>query len=613
MWQTNRRKVLAMGTSAAALAMLGADGPKLPFARKEQPLKGDETIGDLAYVRSKGEVRVEGVGLVVGLEGTGSDPEPSRYREKLLAKMRAAMVRQSEKVLASRNNSLVIVRGVVPVGITKADTFDIDVELTPGSSTTSLEGGVLLKTELTQVSYVQGQELEGKVLGSVAGPVVTGRPGDPSNVKVGRILGGARVRYDIPYLLIINENRKNVKTAAVLQAVVARRFFRLDGVEQKGMAEAKTDQTLELGVPQIYHQNQPRFFQVLQLLPIVETPELRASRLEQWGKDLLDPKKAGVAALRLEGLGSNAIETLKKGLESPEFNVRFFSAEALAYLGDASGADILARTAVERSEFRAFALAALAASDQVTSVARLRELLGHPEVEVRYGAFNALRTLDENDVFLGKVRVLDDEVPAPSEDDSGDAMAYQIAVARARRNRVSDPFSLYLVESDGPPLIHVSNTRRSEIVVFGRRQRLLPPMVLGDPASVMINASPDDQAVQITRIAKSGTEVPDQHVTSRLEVGEVIREASNLGATYPQIVAILRAAQAQRNLEGPLVVDALPGANLDYDKAQLAGQGAKGEPARKDESVERASGETKTKAPRFRVFERFRSARKKAR
>jgi hypothetical protein len=396
----------------------------------------------------------------------------------------------------------------------------------------------------------------------------------------------------------------------MIERVVARRFFRLDGVEQKGMAEAKTDQTLEIRVPRVYHQNQPRYFQVVQLLPIVETPELRVTRLEKWGKELLDPKTAGVAALRLEGIGTNAIETLKGGLASPDFHVRFFTAEALAYLSDGSGADILGRAAVERSEFRAFALAALAASDQVTSVARLRELLSHPEVDVRYGAFNALRTLDENDPFLGRERVRDDDFPPPPDDDSADAMAYQIAVARVRRNRPSDPFALYVVESDGPPLIHVSNTRRSEIVVFGRRQRLLPPMVLGDPGSVMINASPDDEQVQVTRIAKSGTGLPDQRVTSRPEVGEIVKAASNLGATYPQIVAVLRAAELQRNLDGPLVVDALPAAAEAYDRAQLAGDtGASGD-AKTDESVKRAGAETK--APRFRVFERLRSPRRKA-
>src|SRR5262249_41189475 len=186
-------------------------------------------------------------------------------------------------------------------------------------------------------------------------------------------------------------------SAALVQSVIGRRFFYLDGVEQKGMAEAKTDEYIKLSVPKTYHQNQSRYFQVLQHLSVIDSPELRAARLEQWTKELLDPKSSGVAALKLEGIGRGAVEALKKGLASPDQNVLLFSAEALAYLNDVSGADILADASVGRPEFRAFALAALSATDQAASVTRLRQLLSNPDVEVRYGAFNALRALDEND------------------------------------------------------------------------------------------------------------------------------------------------------------------------------------------------------------------------
>jgi hypothetical protein len=44
-----------------------------------------------------------------------------------------------------------------------------------------------------------------------------------------------------------------------------------------------------------------------------------------------------------------------------------------------------------------------------------------------------------------------------------------------------------------------------------------------------------------------------------------------LGATYPEIVAILQAADRQKNLPGPLVMDAVPRTNPKYDEALLAG------------------------------------------
>lgn len=593
----NRRQVLVMGGSAAAVAWLGgADRPKGkgPLAKKEPPLKAEETVGDLACVRSQGTIRVEGVGLVVGLEGTGSDPEPGAYRDKLLGQMRAAMVPTPERVLASKATSLVLVKATLPIGVTREDRFDAEIELTPASTTTSLEGGVLLKAELSQVAYAKGRELEGKVMAWAAGPIVTGTKEAPENGKVGRVLGGTRVRSDIPYALIIKDKRKSVKTAALLQTVVGRRFFRLDGVEQKGLAEAKTDQYLVLNVPKVYHQNQARYFQVLQLLPVVDTPELRAQRLERWKTELLEPAKAGTTALKLEGLGRNAIPVLKAGLASPDANVRFFAAEALGYLNDASGAEVLASAAVERPEFRAFALAALAASDQAGGITALRELLSHPEVDVRYGAFNALRTLDENDAFLGKVAVLEHELPsADDEDMGGDAMALRIAAARALRDRPTEPFHLYLVDCEGPPLVHVSNSRRSEIVVFGRRQRLHPPLVLGDPNGVLVNAGPEDTQAQLTRVAGDAGAV-DRRAVSELEVGTLVRKAAQLGATYPQVVELLRSAERLRNLEGPLVVDALPAADPGYERAQLAMENAK-----KDDAVGRASAEKSEKRGGF--------------
>ncbi len=616
MLRTNRRQVLVLGTSAATLALLGADKPGgLLGGKKDVPLKSDETIGDLASVQSAGQLVAEGVGLVIGLDDTGSDPEPSIYRQKLLNRMRQAQVPRSEQILASKSTSLVLVKVLVPVGVTKDDHFDVQIELTPASTTTSLAGGFLMKTELYQVGKIKGQELEGQILGWASGPVLTGSLADRENVRIGRVLGGAHVKKDVPYSLILKENRKSARTAALVQSVVGTRFFYLDGVNQKPMAEAKTDQYLTLKVPRNYHENQARYFQVLQLLPIIDTPDLRARRIAQWSQELLDPKTSGVAALKLEGLGRNAVETLRTGLASPDGNVRFFAAEALAYLNDDSGAGVLADAALKRPEFRAFALAALAASDQAGCLSRLRDLLAQPDQELRYGAFNALRTLDEHDAFLGKERLF--EAPVAAADDADDPMALAISAGKPRQAPAVEPFALYLVDSDGPPMVHVSGARRCEIVVFGRRQRLLPPVVLGGTGSMLINAGLDDSSVQVARIAVGR---PEQRQTTPADLGSVIKTAASLGAGYPEIVALLRDADRQKNLEGPLVLDAVPAPTPDYERAQLAGapasaseKGKKGKAAAekdKDPAVGRAGYEADKPTSRRRLLDRFKPGRK---
>lgn len=595
---------LALGCLIFAAAALGGSaGPtRKPTTEPKKPLKSEEAIGDIAEISSASEVRIEGVGLVVHLDNTGSDPEPSYYREKLLDEMRKAGVESADKLLASKTTSLVLVSGRIPAGVTKQDRLDVELELTPSSTTTSLAGGWLVATRLTEMLVVKGQAHTGSPLATAGGPVMIGSESKPDDPKVGRVLGGCRVKKDMPYALMIDKNHRSIRTATLLQSVINQRFHQHEGTDQSGMANAKSDEYLTIKVPNVYHHNQYRYFRVVKLLPVVNNPALQTQRIEQWGREVLDPKTAGMAALRLEGIGPKAIDALKKGLTSDNAQVRFLAAEALAYLDDASGVDTLAKSAVDMPEFRAFALAALAAMDQAAATLRLRKLMDEPDVQVRYGAFNALHTQDEHDASLGQVKVIEDP---PVEDPDNGNMAMAIRTAPKRKVRQDDPFSLYLVDSEGPPLVHVSRSRRCEIVIFGKDQRLLTPVVLGGSGPILINASDGDPSVQISRIMPSKFDRADLKVDSSLELGEVIRETARLGATYPEIVGILQAAAKQKNLPGPLVVDAVPVVNPAVDAAILMGVDAS---AKKDPAVTKTKLETPAKPKRLRdrLF-RFRS------
>ncbi|MEJ7640405.1 MAG: flagellar basal body P-ring protein FlgI [Singulisphaera sp.] len=312
-----------------AISLIGA-GPAKKKRSEPPPPKVEETVSDLAYVVSAGETKLEGVGLVVGLDNTGADPPPSYYREKLLDEMRKAGVEDANRVLADKTTAMVIVRVKIPTGITTKDRMDVELELLPASGTTSLAGGYLMPTRLREMMIAGGAPKEGPEFATAQGAVMVGTGAKPGSLKDGRVLGGARCKKDIPFSLILKDSRKSIKTAAMLQKVVNERFHQSEGKDQKAMATAKTDQFLELQVPRVYHNNQGRYFQVVKLLPMVDSPEFRAQRTERWAKELLDPKTSGVAALRLEGLGLTAIEALKAGLASPNTQVRFWAAEALA-------------------------------------------------------------------------------------------------------------------------------------------------------------------------------------------------------------------------------------------------------------------------------------------
>src|SRR5690606_13901679 len=108
-------------------------------------------------------------------------------------------VPDAEMWLEHPSTSLVLVRGTIPQGITTEDRFDIDVVLPPGSTTTSLAGGHLLLTELRVKQVIDGQTLEGQLMGEAYGPIMTGNAEMPDEERVGRVLGGARVFKDNYY------------------------------------------------------------------------------------------------------------------------------------------------------------------------------------------------------------------------------------------------------------------------------------------------------------------------------------------------------------------------------------------------------------------------------
>ena len=597
MRRTNPGQTRWIGVVVAGAALIFTGAGK----KKETPPKIEETIGDVASIVGT-DFKVEGVGLVIGLDNTGSDPSPSWQRTKLLDEMRKSGVPHPEQILRTKTVTLVTVRAIVPAGMTIADKFDVEVELAASTATTSLAGGWLVSTQLAQRAKTREGEKDDKVIASAVGPVMVGNTLKPNDPKVGRVLGGGHVKEDSPYALTIKEARRSGRTSQLLQDVVNNRFHEISTSDQKGMANAKTDSFLVLKVPKTYHHNQDRYHQLIKYLALIDNASLRERRTEQWGRELLDPKKAGLAALRLEGLGPGAAPTLRAALGSPDETVRFFAAESLAYMNDSEGdnAKILAEVAKNRPEFRSFALKAMAATDQSASLLKLRALMAEPEFELRYGAFDALRTLDPTDPFLGRVRVLD---PIPDSDSDSDAMAMQITSTVPKKRAVTrdEPFSLYVVDCEGPPMIHVSRNTRAEMVIFGKTQKLLTPVVLGSGGPLLVNAADGDDEVQISKITEKTLDAPRVRLTSELYIADLVRQLANIGASYPEVATLLGAASVQKNLPGPFVVDAVPVDNKAYGEAQLADLKAK-----RDDALKKTSGDSERTSFLERLGKRFR-------
>ena len=255
------------------------------------------------------------------------------------------------------------------------------------------------------------------------------------------------------------------------------------------------------------------------------------SRLDLLERQLLDPVTSSTAAVRLEAIGKDAVRVLKKGLESKDPEVKFYAAESLAYLDEAACVPVLAEAAKNEPAFRAFALAALSALDDIHASDALRDLFDVTSAETRYGAFRALWAMNENDPQL-------------------------------RGEHLQKKFWMHVVPSAGPPMVHVTHSFRPEVVVFGEGQQFKLPIALEAGNSIIVK-SHDDGQISVARFSRA---IPISVELSRTRVEDVIRAIAEVGGDYPDVVQAVQQAYSSGGLASRFEVDAIPQQGRVYDR-----------------------------------------------
>lgn len=497
-----------------------------------------QVVGDLALADGFHPIKVEAVGLVTGLGGTGSDPDPSPQREVLRAEMQTRGVEDPDLVLASPNTSLVHVLGYLRPGIQQGDRFDIEVRVPAQSQTTSLRSGWLMQTRLTELAVLD-RIRTGDLWGVADGPVLIDPAANEEQDQIallrGRVLGGAVATKSRTLGLVLKTEHQSVAASQQIGEALNRRFHVFKNTIKAGVAVPRTHQFIELAVHPRYKDNIDRYMQVVRSVGVRESPTERSARLELLERQLLEPVTASNAALRLEAIGTDAAAVLKKGLQSADPEVRFYAAEALAYLDESSAAAPLAEAAKNEPAFRAYALTALSAMDAFAAEEALRSLLDVPSAETRYGAFRSLWAMNPNsDVVRGE--------------------------------ELGGQFSYHILRSDGPPMIHVTRNRRPEIVMFGPDQHFQPPMVVDAGKQIMVDARSGNQVT----VSKFAVNEPDQKRIVSTRVDDVIRAIVELGGSYPDVVQALQQAKQSQALASRFEVDALPTGGREYVRGGAA-------------------------------------------
>jgi hypothetical protein len=522
------------------LSLVALAGCAAPALRTQSPEgfsdavleSSTKLVGDVARPFGQYPVKVESIAMVTQLDGTGEDPAPSPQRATLLHELQTIGVQHPNQLLASPNTAMVLVRGFLPPGVQRGDRFDLEVQVPSRSETTSLRNGWLMETNLTDLTVLDGQIHQGHKLATGEGAILVDPAADGEKDRGllvrGLVLGGGVALKTRDLGLAIVPEAKSVRTAALVGQAINRRFHTFSRGIKAGVANPRTDERIDLKVHPRYKDNLARYLRVVRAVPLQESVKEQVSRLTLLERQLLDPITSLTAALRLEAIGRDAIPTLLKGIESEDAEVRFYAAEALAYLEESKAAAPLARAAREEPAFRAYALAALATIDDLSAHEELVSLLEVPSSETRYGAFRALWSMNANDPLI-------------------------------RGENLGGQFSYHVLNTTGLPMVHVTRSSRPEIVLFGHEQRLQSPFVLEAGKSILVKGEGDK--VTLSRFAVNDT---DQKRVVSTKVDEVIRGIVDLGGSYPDVVQALQQARASRAMPGRFEVDALPDGNRAY-------------------------------------------------
>ena len=511
-----------------------SQSPDSEEARQSRPRP--QLVGDMAVPFGMYPVQVEAVGLVTGLNGTGSDPAPSPQRNLLISEMKARGVDKPNTILRSKDTAMVVVRGVLRAGIRKGDRFDIEVRIPSRSETTSLRGGHLLPTRLRELAVLENQIHKGHALGIAEGPILV----DPSatdqkdRIRLGRgmVLGGGICLKSRPMMLVLKPDHQNVVNSARIATAVNRRFHTFDRGIKVGVANAQTDKLVDLKIHPRYQNNIERYVNVVRAVALRENTAERAERLEELGHRLLDPVTASQAALELESMGVEGVDVLLEGLKGPTIETRFFAAEALAYLERSEAAKTLGEAARNEPAFRVFALAALSTLGDFHAYDELRDLLSVSSAETRYGAFRSLWLMNPHEpLVMGE--------------------------------RLGGEFSYHVLDTSGPAMVHLTHSRRPELVLFGREQRFQTPLAVNAGTQIMITATGPDEV----SIARFATNKPDERRVVSSKLDDVVRAIVELGGTYPDVVQALQEAKAAGALTSHLAVDSLPKGGRTFNRS----------------------------------------------
>lgn len=544
--------VLLAGCEGWGRKSPGPEAPPAPRSpRASDPLWAG-TIGAETIPANLNVQPLRGFGLVVGLNGRGSSDCPAVIREYLLEDLAKDMGPQGSsprrrgpspgELIDSLDTAVVEVQGVVPAGARKGLRFDLQVSALAGTSTESLEGGLLLPTAMRYFDRAaSGQGLiAGAVLAEGGGPLIVNafpaadNPAAAGSLRQATVLGGGRAGSDRPVRLMLL--RPNYQLAKAIERRINERFG-----QRPHAAEAMSAGYVELNTPPSAVREPSRFLELVTQVYVDNRPPVVEARWRELiSAAVARPNDLTRIATAWEAAGRGILPSLEPLYTHAEPTLRFYAARTGLRLGDLATLPVLGALAAQNE--RALRLQAVRELGHCTSpqvAAYVAPLLSDPDPAVRIAAYETL--LQQGHPAIHSVTF----------------------------RHILDPtqinFVLDVVDTDGPALIYVRRSRLARVAVFGHRVPIVPPVFYAEDDD-FVTVHTVDGSGDVRLYAKRRGRLSDQIVVPPRVVDLIAAlgdlptrgdtgELRGLGLPYSRVVRILAALCTSETVPARLVLE----------------------------------------------------------
>lgn len=509
--------------------------PEPEVRRAADPVLGG-TIGQQVLLGSAEPLRLRGFGVVIGLGENGSRECPTSLREYLIDYLNKEVLApegpsgrrsqvSAEAMLDSLDSAVVEVVGDVPAGALRGTPFDIRVEALGGTNTRSLEGGILVPTELRlyEVNPARTGMRFGRPLARARGPIFINPfageagSGDP---RRGVVLGGAVSLDARPVRFLLQEPSYSI--ARKIESRINERF----GIDEEP-AEALSKGAVTVRTPRSFAFSPERFIQLASHLYLQNSPGFYERRLRDLQQIVTRPgADYGAIELVWEGIGRVGIEQVQPLYDNPNPLVQFAAAQAGLRLDDVTALPVVAGIAQTAGH-----------PNRIDAI----RLLG----ETRYAraGYHLVGLLDDGDQ---RVRIAAYEALLKRKHPKIRSIPFAHVIDRLRIS-----FTLDIVESSASPMIYVRRTREPRIALFGRETPVVLPLFYRPQDNcVTLNANGTAEDLTLVFTPRVGPQKTCTIVTAPRVLDLIARLAElpvegedgklrGVGLGYSQVVRIL--------------------------------------------------------------------------